>query len=105
MSASSASRRRADEQPDLTPGLIPWPEPISEVGMYGIAGGFVRLVEPHTEADPNILLLAFLVYAGHASSAPDSAWAVEKFQMNNSAKNAPAGQKERARVRDGNAHR
>jgi hypothetical protein len=33
--------------------------------MYGLAGDFVRLVEAHTEADPNILLLTFLVYAGN----------------------------------------
>jgi hypothetical protein len=53
------------EQPDITPGLIAWPAPINDVGMYGLAGEFVRLVEPHTEADRNILLLTFLVHAGH----------------------------------------
>ena len=52
-------------QPDITPGLITWPAPIDDVGMYGLAGEFVRLVEPHTEADRNILLLTFLVHAGH----------------------------------------
>jgi hypothetical protein len=50
---------------ELTPGLVPWPEPIGRVGRYGIAGEFVDLVDPHTEADPNIVLLTFLVYAGN----------------------------------------
>jgi hypothetical protein len=61
----SAAAAAAAPQPDFTPGLIPWPEPISEVGMYGLAGEWVRLVEPHTEADRNILLLSFQVYAGN----------------------------------------
>jgi hypothetical protein len=50
---------------DTIAGIIPWPAPISEIGMYGLAGDFVQLVQPHTEADPNILLLTFLVYAGN----------------------------------------
>jgi hypothetical protein len=33
--------------------------------MLGLAGDFVRLVEKDTEADSNILLLTFLVYAGN----------------------------------------
>ena len=52
----------------MTPTLaetVPWPNPIADAGMYGIAGEFVRLVSPHTEADPNIILLAFLTYAGN----------------------------------------
>ena len=49
----------------LPSNILPWPTPINEIGMYGIAGKFVRLVAPHTEADPNILLLSFLAYAGN----------------------------------------
>lgn len=45
--------------------IVDWPAPISEAGMYGIAGEYVRLVAPHTEADPNAILLAFLVHAGN----------------------------------------
>jgi hypothetical protein len=44
---------------------IPWPAPINETGMYGISGEFVRLVEPHTEGDRNVILLAFLTCAGN----------------------------------------
>ncbi len=45
------------------PVAVPWPAPIGVEGHYGLAGEFVRLVEPHTEGDPNWLLVLFLVYA------------------------------------------
>ena len=48
-----------------TAGIVPWPNPINEQGMYGIAGEFVSMAAPHTEADPNIILLAFLTFAGN----------------------------------------
>jgi hypothetical protein len=32
--------------------------------LYGVAGEFVRLIEPHTEADPAALLIQFLTMAG-----------------------------------------
>lgn len=41
-----------------------WPEPMSMDALYGLAGDFVRLVLPETEADPQALLLAFLVGFG-----------------------------------------
>lgn len=56
------------EEPPIsesTPGVVPWPKPINETGRYGIAGEFLNLIEPHTEADPNALLLTFLTYAGN----------------------------------------
>ena len=42
-----------------------WPEPIGDEGFHGLAGEFVRLVEPHSEADPAALLVQFLVIAGN----------------------------------------
>ena len=33
--------------------------------FYGLAGEFVRLVEPHTESDPAALLLQFLIGFGN----------------------------------------
>ena len=33
-------------------GRHPWPDPIDRAGYYGLAGEFVRLIEPHSEADP-----------------------------------------------------
>lgn len=50
---------------DFIVNAVKWPEPIAEIGYYGIAGQFVRMVEKHTEADPNAILMAFLVYAGN----------------------------------------
>lgn len=43
-----------------------WPDPPAEEAFHGLAGDFVRLVEPHTEADRAALLLDFLVLAGAA---------------------------------------
>lgn len=50
---------------ETTTTVVAWPPHIGEAGLYGIAGDFVRLVKPYTEADPNAILLSFLSYAGH----------------------------------------
>jgi hypothetical protein len=44
---------------------IPYPKPIGPAGYHGIAGEYIRLVETHTEADPNYMLLYFLCAAGN----------------------------------------
>jgi Protein of unknown function (DUF3987) len=41
------------------------PKPLSEAAYHGIAGEFVRLVEPHTEADPAALMFQLLAYSGN----------------------------------------
>lgn len=41
------------------------PPSLSESARHGVAGDFVRIVEPHTEADPAALLFQFLVFAGN----------------------------------------
>ena len=41
-----------------------YPEPMGADAFYGVAGDFVRLVKPETEADPVALLGNFLVAAG-----------------------------------------
>jgi hypothetical protein len=43
-----------------------WPRPLAAPALRGLAGDFVRTVEPHTEADPAALLLQFLVGFGSA---------------------------------------
>ena len=45
---------------------VPYPKPLGPDAYIGIAGRFVRAVAPHTEADPNFILLSFLAYAGNA---------------------------------------
>src|SRR5690606_31611641 len=42
-----------------------WPDPMAEEAFHGLPGEFVRLVEPHTEADPAGLLVQFLVAMGN----------------------------------------
>jgi hypothetical protein len=41
-----------------------WVKPMAAEAFHGIAGDFVRLIEPHTEADPAALLTNFLIAAG-----------------------------------------
>ena len=41
-----------------------WPEPMADYAFTGLAGEFVRLVTPESEADPHALLLALLVGFG-----------------------------------------
>ncbi len=43
----------------------PWPDPIDRAGYYGLAGEIVRLIEPHSEADPVALLAQFHVAFGN----------------------------------------
>jgi hypothetical protein len=44
-----------------------WPAPVAEQALHGPAGEFVRLIEPHTEADPIALLIQLLVAFGVAA--------------------------------------
>jgi len=37
-----------------------WPAPLASQAFHGIAGEIVRIIEPHTEADPSALLFQFL---------------------------------------------
>ncbi|NJL27149.1 MAG: DUF3987 domain-containing protein [Thermoanaerobaculia bacterium] len=46
------------------PEQRPWPE-LPADARYGIAGRFLRAIEPHTEADPAGVLLQFLVMVGN----------------------------------------
>ncbi len=42
-----------------------WPDPVDEAALHGLAGDFVRLIEPQSEADPVALLAQFLVAFGN----------------------------------------
>lgn len=41
-----------------------WPAPLSEAAYHGLAGDFVRMISPASEADPAALLLTFLTGVG-----------------------------------------
>jgi hypothetical protein len=52
-----------DPEPPAT--VADWPESLQQEALYGLAGEWVRAVEPHTEADPAALLVQFLVAFGN----------------------------------------
>ena len=60
-SGYDAMRRAA--MPNPTTG---WPDPIGGAAYVGLVGEAVRLLEPHTEADPAALLVQLLVEFGSA---------------------------------------
>lgn len=47
----------------------PWPRPLAEPALRGLAGDVVRTLEPHTEADPAALLAHLLVSFGSAAGS------------------------------------
>jgi hypothetical protein len=47
-------------------GFPPAPRPLRGAAFHGLAGEFIRLVEPHSEADPAAMLVQFLVAFGNA---------------------------------------
>jgi len=51
----------------LIPNLSEWPAPMDERAFRGVAGEFVRVVEPHTEADRAGLLVQLLTAFGNAA--------------------------------------
>ncbi len=67
----SAGRRAADpndeseETPDDGPMLETWPDPPAEAAYYGLAGDFVRAIDPYTEADPVAILVQTLIGFGN----------------------------------------
>jgi hypothetical protein len=61
LSWPSSKSKPKEAPPEARPG---WPEPMQPAAFHGLAGEFVNLVLPHTEADPAALLLTFLVGAG-----------------------------------------
>lgn len=60
-----AEADRAGVEARAVPVEKRWPE-LAPEALYGLAGDFVRLVEPHTEAAPVALLMHFLVMVGNA---------------------------------------
>ena len=66
--AGGAEKQAPEAQETTFAGIepVPYPKPIGEDAYIGIAGRFVNAVAPHTEADPNFILVSFLAYAGNA---------------------------------------
>lgn len=51
------NKHNDDVQP---PAEEKWPDPMQEAALHGIAGEFVRWLDPHTEADPAAILMQLL---------------------------------------------
>jgi hypothetical protein len=66
-SSESDTESGATEQPNASPHSsgANSPDPLKEEAFYGLAGEWVRMVEPHTEADPVALLIQFLTAFGN----------------------------------------
>lgn len=62
---SPASRAAAEVAEPPIPDPTPWPDPPAKEAFHGLAGDFVRLVDPETESDPTALLGQFLVAFGN----------------------------------------
>ncbi len=62
-SGEGSNRYEGNEGNEESPPRV-WPKPADAGAFLGIAGDFVRRVEPHTEADPAALLGQFLVGVG-----------------------------------------
>jgi hypothetical protein len=45
----------------------PWPKPLAEEALHGLAGAIVRAIDPVTEADPAAVLVQLLVAVGNAA--------------------------------------
>jgi hypothetical protein len=63
------ARRRAIVSMPETPVIAPasWPAPPNKAAFYGLAGDFVRLIEPHSEGDAVALLAQLLVAFGNVA--------------------------------------
>lgn len=64
-SAAAQAAERLEEA-EAPVSVTPWPDPLAEEAFHGPIGDLVRLIEPHTEADPAALLVQALVAAGNA---------------------------------------
>ena len=73
--APGENARTEENTPSIFQDLAPYPAPLGEDAYYGIAGRFVRLVEPHTEADPSFMLIQFLASAGNIIGRRAFVWA------------------------------
>jgi hypothetical protein len=60
-----------------------WPDPMDEAAFQGPAGRFVRLVEPHTEADPVGILGQFLgAFSSAAGRSPHFIVEADRHSLN-----------------------
>jgi hypothetical protein len=64
MGENGGPDEKTEEAPPPPLAEEPWPE-LHEDALYGVAGDYVREIEPHTESDRAALLVQTLAYAGN----------------------------------------
>lgn len=67
---------RGSSVPSSQAEQVSWPASLEREALYGLVGEFVRIIEPHTEADPVALLIQFLSATGNIIGA-NAHWRVE----------------------------
>jgi hypothetical protein len=68
----STSQAKPNGSGATTESEATWPAPLGQAAYHGIAGAFLKLVTPNTEADPAALLFQFLTYVGNVFG--ETAW-------------------------------
>jgi putative DNA primase/helicase len=61
---SNTIKKIIGEHDRIQTETAPWPAPLKSSALYGLAGDFIRLVSPETEADPAALLFSYLTAVG-----------------------------------------
>ena len=67
--------RVSDASRPPTSDARPWPKPLAEEAMHGLAGEVVKVIEPFSEADRVALLIHFLSTFGAAVGSRPHTWA------------------------------
>ena len=61
-----STSKEANEATPWTPPRSEWPAGAADQAFYGLPGEIVKVLDPHTEADPQALLINILVAFGNA---------------------------------------
>jgi hypothetical protein len=64
-----ASEGQDQEETDPVLAAPDWPAPLDAAAFHGLTGEVVRVIEPHTEADPAAVMVMFLVAFGNMAGA------------------------------------
>lgn len=71
------------KETSLLPSSVSWPEPLAEEAFHGLAGDIVKIIEPHTEADPAALLFSqFALYGNTIGRTAYFVAEADKHYMN-----------------------
>jgi len=66
---NASDNQPTNYQPSFQRERLSWPSPLTEHALHGLAGEFVKMIEPQTEADPAALLIQILTATGNIIGA------------------------------------